>query len=605
MAEDEVSAAESRELRLEHARTERAAQAEADATALLAHAAGDRRAHAAALGWPEARTKRAIDLARLRDAATKNVVKLVARPTDGRTKITISANTHEVTEAMSAVLHGEPGLFHRDHQLVRVIACEEIRNGDVVLVEGGTPQPRAVQLSTLIDIVSKHAICMSYDARVGGLIHKAPPKDRVRAVLECGQWPGVPELVGIIETPSMRPDGTLIQTPGHDAATRFYYEPSERFERVPDEPTHDEARTAFALLDEVYLDFPYVNAAHRSAALALPITLVARPAIDGPVPAWLMDASVRRSGKTKQIDAASIIATGRPAGRSIFPSAKNADELAKVMAGHALAGTPLIFFDNVPAAQQFAGPVLDAWITAEGRTNFRVLGQTGDHVAEWRSIIAASGNAIECGDDLAPRCVAPRLESPLENPEGRTGFRHDPLLPWVKANRARIVVAILTMLRGYVVAGRPDMSIPRWASFEAFTGLVASALVWAGAADPTGARKATGAADDPVLAAERVLVASWRGQCGEAGKASMTASQFITAIYTPRKTDEGGPPTVDVVPIREAVELLTATKPGNPPDAKRLGRVLRGLKHRNVRGQKLIVDGETGGVARWKTEVVK
>lgn len=595
---------ESRAERRERETAERAAQADADAKILLEHPVSDRRAHAAALGWTDARAKRAIDLARLREPAPNGkVVALAPRQQDDRPKIRITANTHEVTDAMSAVVVEESNLFHRDGKLVRVTVSDEVTKGDVVLVSKGTPQPREVQLSTLIDIVSKRSVCLSFDARTGGLVHKAPPKDRVRAVLERGEWPGLPELVGILEAPSMRPDGSLIQTPGYDVATRFLYEPSEPFDAVPESPSQEDAAAALAQLAEVYIDFPYVNESHRSAALALPITLIARPAIDGPVPCWLMDASVRRSGKTKQTDAASIIATGRTAGRSIFPSAKNVDELAKVMAGHAQDGTPLIFFDNIPPSQLFAGPVLDAWITAEGRTNFRVLGKTGDHQVEWRSTIVASGNGIECGDDLAPRCLAPRLESPLENPETREDFKHDPLLPWVKANRARLVVAILTMLRGYVVAGRPDMKIPRWGSFEAWTGLVASTLVWSGAADPTGARKASGAADDPQLAAERLLVSRWKGVCNDAGKDAMTAGQFIAAVYAPRKGDA---PRADDDPrdtstLREAIELLTNAKPGHAPESKALGRVLRGLKHRNVQGVKFTSPGETGGVARWQT----
>ena len=193
----------------------------------------------------------------------------------------------------------------------------------------------------------------------------------------------------------------------------------------------------------------------------------------------------------------------------------------------------------------------------------------------------------------------------MENPELRTGFRHDPLLPWVKENRARLVVAILTLLRSYVVAGRPDMKIPRWGSFEAWTGLVASALVWAGAADPTEARKASGAADDPKLAAERVLVAGWKGQCNEAGKDSLTTSAFVVQLYS-RRESAAPQSIIDArVALREALEFLTVTQPGHAPDSKSLGAVLRGLKHRNVQGLRLTVAGESGGVARWKTEPVK
>ena len=54
----------------------------------------------------------------------------------------------------------------------------------------------------------------------------------------------------------------------------------------------------------------------------------------------------------------------------------------------------------------------------------------------------------------------------------------------VRNNRARLVVAGLTVLRAYEVAGRPDQKLPEYGSFEEWSQRVRSALVWLGEADP-------------------------------------------------------------------------------------------------------------------------
>src|SRR5262249_57154066 len=51
-----------------------------------------------------------------------------------------------------------------------------------------------------------------------------PPLDAVRALLAREVWPReIVPIVGITETPVMRPDGSILDTPGYDAATRLVY----------------------------------------------------------------------------------------------------------------------------------------------------------------------------------------------------------------------------------------------------------------------------------------------------------------------------------------------------------------------------------------------
>lgn len=79
------------------------------------------------------------------------------------------------------------------------------------------------------------------------------------------------------------------------------------------------------------------------------------------------------------------------------------------------------------------------------------------------------------------------LAAKIEQPEDRTTFQHPSLLAYVRAQRQRLVVAALTVLRAFFVAGRPAHGGTRMGSFEAWDDLIRSAVIWAGLGDPASA----------------------------------------------------------------------------------------------------------------------
>jgi putative DNA primase/helicase len=54
-----------------------------------------------------------------------------------------------------------------------------------------------------------------------------PPAAVASILAELGDWPNTPPLAGIVEGPTMRPDGSIIDTPGYDAATGLYFDPGD------------------------------------------------------------------------------------------------------------------------------------------------------------------------------------------------------------------------------------------------------------------------------------------------------------------------------------------------------------------------------------------
>src|SRR5690606_12956696 len=129
-----------------------------------------------------------------------------------------------------------------------------------------------------------------------------------------GRW-ALPELVAVVSRPVLRPDGTVLQTPGYDPASKVLYAPTADFPTVPDRPTRAQARAALDELADLFVDFPFVARSDLSAALAFVLTLVGRRAIEGPCPMFAVRAAAPGTGKNLLVDVVSKLVFGKKAER--------------------------------------------------------------------------------------------------------------------------------------------------------------------------------------------------------------------------------------------------------------------------------------------------
>lgn len=480
-------------------------------------------------------------------------------------------------------------IYHRGGTLVRIVRAGPPSKAEGTRRPEGAPVIRAVAAATLRERLSLVARWEKFETRRKVWVHALPSDPVVQAVAARGEWPGLRPLVGIAEAPLLRADGTILQREGYDDASGYVYLPSCDFPRVPDAPTEADAQRARDELLEVVCDFPFASEGHRSAWLAFLLTLFARPAIDGCVPLGAVDATTRGTGKGKLADATALIALGREAAK--VPQPEDDKECRKVITALVDEGEVFALFDNI--ARPISYPSLDAALTA-GVWKDRVLGTNRTICAPMRITFGATGNNLEVGGDTARRTLHVRLESPLENPEDRDDFRHADLLAWVRNERPRLVVAALTILRGYVVAGRPEMGAHSWGSFEAWSRLIANAVRWLGMADPQTTRVDLEDAADATKAALIALMDGWARLDPGGG---MSAKAAIDALY-PQRREDG--PADGFDEMREAIETLVPTAPGKTPASQRLTYVLRGARRRVIRGRMFdAIDGHAG-VKRWK-----
>jgi len=533
----------------------------------------------------------------------RRVVQLAKPSEDPRPLIRLGPELHEIVDRAITALRTDPDLYQRDGSLVHVTRVDGEANTDDSkedrkFLAPGTPQIRRMPLATLRERLTRAARWERLDKRNGEWQRIFPTDPIVQAVLNRGEWAGIRPIVGVIETPALRPDGSVISTPGYDAATGFLYLPNSEYPPVPEAPSQEDARRAWAELFECFAEFPYKSEAHRSTAIAAILTLIARPAIQGSVPAFLFDAAAAGSGKTLQTDAVSLVATGRTSAKMGYPADNT--ELEKVLGAYAIRGTALINFDNVN--RPFGGGPLDRCLTAEDTVELRILGKSEIPALRWRSVIITTGNNITVSGDTTRRVLFARIESDLENPEDRTGFKHEDLLGWVRAERPRLVCAALTLLRAFFVAGQPRGGCKTWGSFEPWARLIPPAIVFAGGADPMLTRPSVEGEEDEEKQALAVVLRYWP-RLDPTGN-GITAKTAIGVLYPIERLRGQQLPPDGFDELREAIEVFVPTRPGTAPDPTRLGYKFASYRARVVGGRKLVSEAAGQGVKRWKVVAV-
>jgi hypothetical protein len=519
--------------------------------------------------------------------------KAPAPPEDKRPKIFLCPDEHRVVEqTVKALGDGDPHIYQRGNELVRVIRSAR-PPGRLTLPE--SPRIDPIPLPNLRLRMTSAARYMILEQKGDKIVETrvAPPEKIVKGVGSLGQFLGVRPLEAVVEAPVLRRDGSVVQTAGYDPATGLLYVPVTTFPQIPETVSHANAIASVELLLDAVCDFPFKSAEHRSVWIAGVLTMVGRFAFEGPAPLFLVDGNVRACGKGLLADLAAVIALGRD-----FAKASNTtddDEMRKVILSIALAGERAILLDNIGGA--LGTPSLDAALTSV-EWQGRIL-KTNDVprvplVATWWG----TGNNVTLLADTARRICHVRLESPLEKPEERTDLKRPELLSWARANRGKLLAAALTILSGYIQAGKPRHGLKPWGSYEGWSGLVREAVVWAGLPDPGLTRQELAEAADRDGNALRALLAGWE-ELDPNGKGLTVAAAL--RILAPTK-DCPNPATYPT--MRAALADLVECPHGQLPPGRKVGNKLRTFRGRFAGGKYFDAEVARGGVLSWKVRQV-
>lgn len=562
-------------------------------------------AREAGLGIEEAKATICSGIEAGMKAPRSRIAKRLARE-DGRPVFLVSMEDIPlmVAQAERALFqNAASGVYQRGLELVHVVH-DGVPPRPGLRRPPGAPIIRLLAHETLRAKISESSVWIRVN-KEGGEYAVAPPSVLAPTLAKQGEWPHIPYLTGVVSAPTLREDGSLIETPGYDDVSSLLYEPGSDFPPLPEinEENAQEiaGQAAAAILDEVYSEFPFVDpkespGASRAATLSLLLTAVGRHTIFGPTPLTASTASTAGTGKTLLLEVTSLIATGRMP--YLTPPPDRDEEWSKLLLTLGSEGAVFAVFDN--ATGPLGSKSLSAALTA-GEFRGRELGFNRSLGGVFRTVLAATGNNLVFRYDTGRRVVPIRLEAEwVEDPETRT-FRIKDLKAHVQENRPRLYVLALTILRAFFVARCPQHGLTPMGSFEAWDRIARACVVWLKVGDPCGGRDDVRNEADPERDLLRQFLAIVGDRLGIGEGDVWTVGELIA---------ESG--KADCATLRDTLLAMQPHGHRDQLDATALGYKLRAWKTKPlslrdgegkaVWGRRLVLGTKRKGLNTWRIE---
>jgi hypothetical protein len=379
-------------------------------------------------------------------------------------------NLHQAIDSLHWLNKQNPRIFAHGAAVVQVGLERDIKNPRIL-------RPSLIPLDqhSLSNLMSEAA--NYYRDTQNGPVDIYPPAALASGILALTPHQrDFPSIKAVIEAPTFREDGSLITMPGYDEASGYFYYPSRAMSNVviPEKPSKDDVIAARNVLWDVFGEFPYVSDADRANNFAFGLTPFIRPFIDGLAPMCYMEASIAGSGKGLNTDTWALIASGQVAAKC---SAVDNTELEKRIFSMLSAGRTLICIDNVRG--KLDSKALEAALTAE-LWQGRKLGKSEDRQIPNLATWCCNGNNATLGGDLPRRCYRVRFTPDTARP-WRKKFRIEDLPAYVRKHRGELVQACLTIIAGWLAAGRPagSSSVLPLGSYGAWTHTMNGILTYA------------------------------------------------------------------------------------------------------------------------------
>jgi len=295
---------------------------------------------------------------------------------------------------------------------------------------------------------------------------------------EIGTSWNFPVLKATVETPTLRPDGSVLEKFGYDTKSRLFLDTGGiEFPPIKEQPTRDEALTALAILLDPLQNFEFkdddgIKGLSRAVQVSAMLTACVRRSMNY-APAYGFDANDVSAGKTQLAQCNAIMATGRRTGDRPFTN--DPDEQRKLLSAAFAAGDAVILFDNVET--EISGGPLCSAITDAVITTRRLGGNSAaDQItAPTNTLMLFTGNGLTASGDMTDRVLISKLFIAKRFDAER--FKYNPLDAHLIKNRPILVAAALTIMRAYLAAGCPKVEgrrsrYPEWQRFAS------DPLVW-------------------------------------------------------------------------------------------------------------------------------
>lgn len=280
-------------------------------------------------------------------------------------------------------------------------------------------------------------------------------------------------LRGVVHTPILRVDGSILSDPGYDRPTGLLYLPTVEVVGIPERPSPRQVSEAMSDALDVVAEFPFTSEHDQANYLGAMIIPLLGRLVPPPYPMLLINSPMPGTGKSLLAKILRHLHGGLH--RAVLPD--NDEEIRKQLTT-ILGNTTgaVVVWDNITAALKSAQ--LANLLTTAHWTDRR-LGVTGDVSAPNDRLWVATGNNMVVGGDLPRRVVWVNIDADQDQPWKRTGFAIENLAQFVTENQGPILAALLTVIRGWVVNGMRSES-PRGDDYGRLISTVRGILRFAG-----------------------------------------------------------------------------------------------------------------------------
>lgn len=525
-----------------------------------------------------------------------------ARPTESKLppiQIYDGQLARAVDDAEDALVRANCPIMVRAQKLVMPVSTSYKTSHEGVETE--IVSLKALTSANLAYMLTKHAaIFVKYNGRAKKCLPIEPPERMLTALLQKGQYDRIPQVVGVVSCPTLRPDGTILDQHGYDPATRLWHhlDPNLIMPPMPLRPTRKDAEAGLRLYQELLAGFSLATELDKAVALAAIISVGCRGAFSvGPM--YLFNAFAAGEGKSYLVDLIAHIVTGRPC--PVITLTGNKEEDEKRLGALLLEGLPIFSLDNCSAN---INSDLLCQIGSQTLIKVRILGRSEAPLCEWLGTLFATGNNVGLVNDMTRRGLTGHFNSNEERPELRK-FAFDPIKK-VLANRGLYIAAILTMVRAYLLSGE-RVDCPPVATFtdSGWSRIVRETLIWLGLPDVWNCTEQA-RAEDPARKAARELVRLWKEILGT--DKSYRVHEIVTKASETRtvQTEPGWTKTHEEYMHSELRDFLleqVGDKRGFGIDGTRFGYWLRQIKGQIHEGYRIVPDEVKGHHGqKWRLE---
>jgi hypothetical protein len=417
---------------------------------------------------------------------------------------------------MKAIIRVRPGEIHRvvdAAEAALALSGRHYQRGGLIITVLTDPSTKATRIQesnqpSLVQALAGAVDWQKYDIHRHDYVAIDPPARHVGVLYDASSYTHLPVLNGLARQPYLRDDDTLATKAGYDSVSGMFGIFDAKEFSVPEFPTKEQAVAALVTLGELLDEFWFLSEADRSAAILAMLTAAIRPRLPL-APMFHIRAHQVGSGKSFLCQLISIFATPQHGTPGTFP--KDDEECRKMLLAGLLPGPAVIEFDNL-TGDLLAHKSLCIALTSEHMTD-RILGVSKTVTVSTRTLFLSSGNNVGPIQDMTRRCVTIHLDPACETPATRT-FKRPNLIQEVKQQRGVYISAALTIIRAWIVAGRPRAECPSLAGFGEWSDLCRQPLLWLGCDDPVQS-VFDAMADDPDRETLGRLLASWEANFGK------------------------------------------------------------------------------------------